>query len=178
MDSVTIGKNRSKTFLTCFLVALGGCATTPPPASVTHVQPAVQHLAAKKPAQPSAEHAKATTEPSLCTAATGQTQAWLRALLETDKQAAGACLSAHDARSCWSGIANTLTQQAQGLNVLPGDCDSVQHLRHLGTAYLRSAEEVARDCVVRGAPACLHSPAAQKTMQRRKVLEQAIGLGQ
>lgn len=162
------------------LSMLAGCAVNPPdqnpagthpvasalPAGQTSPAIPAVHPAKKKPAQKSAG--------DFCAALQGQTQSWLRNLVDTDKELAANCLQGKGL--CWRFLAHTIGRQIMGMQAAPASCPQTVHLQQLGTAYLNSVQAVALNCgALGGAPDCLQGREIEKAMAARKRLEAAIG---
>ena len=165
------------------LSMLAGCAVNPPAQSPEEIHPVASVLPAGQspagqasPASPAVHpaHKKPSQKTAdFCAAWEGQTQAWLRNLIDTDRKLAANCLQGKSA--CWRHLAHTIVRQDMGMQAAPANCPETVHLQHLSTAFLRSAEAVALNCEVRGAPACLQGTQVEKAMDARKKLEAAIG---
>jgi hypothetical protein len=172
-------KKRFAVLLSALLV-LSGCASVPPPyetgAAGAHKAPAMVVAKVVPQALHSAAESKAPVSKTedLCHSVLGQTQSYLTAVLATDREIANGCVR-KKGRDCWSGLANTITEQQAGLAVLPEDCSTVHPLQRLGSGYLQAAGRVARDCSLRGAPKCLSTPQADTAMRQQKALQRALG---
>lgn len=177
-----------KTLFPAFVVALalGGCASPPPISADGAASPVpTSAVPAQTASAPTASAASASESPvpaspdssesQRCDAVLGQAQAYLNALLATDRKLADACLSRPSGSGCWSRMASTLMAQDEGLDALPADCPAVRAARRPGHAYLRAAARVARDCAVRGAPGCLTGAKADAAKSARSALNQALG---
>ena len=162
------------------LSMLAGCAVNPPAQNPVETHPAASVLPAgpspagqASPAIP-AVHPAQKSAADFCTALQGQTQSWLRNLVDTDKKLAADCLQGKGL--CWRFLAHTIGRQIMGMQAAPASCPETVHLQPLGTAYLNSVQAVAVNCGARGGDlACLQGRQVEKAMAARKRLEAAIG---